>query len=68
MRIVDVRNGFDSSEIERLVIPADTRTSVEPTVTEIIADVRARGDAALCDYSRKFDGFKLTAGIDARPR
>ena len=60
MRILDVRNGFDSSEIERLVIPADMQTSVEPLVTEIIADVRARGDAALCDYSERFDGFKLT--------
>ncbi|HVQ65319.1 MAG TPA: histidinol dehydrogenase [Terriglobia bacterium] len=60
MRIVDVRNGFDSSEIERLVIAADTQTSVEPIVTEIIADVRARGDAALCDYSERFDNFKLT--------
>ena len=60
MRILDVRNGFDSSEIERLAIPADTQTSVEPIVTEIVADVRARGDAALCDYSERFDGFKLT--------
>ena len=30
MRIIDLRNGFDSSEIEKLVIAAETQTSVEP--------------------------------------
>ncbi|MDE7401521.1 MAG: histidinol dehydrogenase, partial [Clostridia bacterium] len=31
--------------------------NVEETVKEIIADVRANGDAALKKYSAKFDGF-----------
>ncbi|HSZ13775.1 MAG TPA: histidinol dehydrogenase [Solirubrobacteraceae bacterium] len=37
--------------------------SVAGPVREIIADVRARGDAAVLDYTRRFD----TAGGDPRP-
>ena len=61
MRIVDVRKGFDAAEIEQLVRAEEIRTSVEPAVTEIMADVRQRGDEALCDYSQRFDKFPLTA-------
>ena len=44
---------------------------VEAVVDAIVADVRARGDAALRDYARKFDGAELDAlevsrqGLDA---
>ena len=34
---------------------------VEATVAAIIADVRRRGDAALCEYTAKFDRLELTA-------
>ena len=34
---------------------------VNATVAEIIADVRARGDAALLDYTARFDRLDLTA-------
>lgn len=60
MRIVDLRNGFDPTEIERLVSAEETQTSVASTVAEIVAAVRTRGDAALCEFSEKFDGFPLT--------
>jgi histidinol dehydrogenase len=60
MRIVDIRSGFDSAEIEQLVRAEETQRSVDSTVTEILADVRRRGDAALCDYSQRFDNFSLT--------
>jgi histidinol dehydrogenase len=60
MRIVDVRNGFDIAEIEKLVRAEEIRNSVESTVVEIIAAVRQRGDAALCEYSQRFDSFPLT--------
>lgn len=35
----------------------DTDENVDRVVAGIIADVRARGDAAVVDYTRKFDGF-----------
>jgi histidinol dehydrogenase len=53
---------------------------VEASVRAIVADVAARGDAALCEYTAKFDGFdlareglrvgerELTAAVDACER
>ena len=35
--------------------------NVEPAVTAIIADVRARGDEALFEYTARFDKAQLTA-------
>jgi histidinol dehydrogenase len=37
-----------------------TTQQVDGVVSTIIADVRQRGDAALCDYTARFDGFALT--------
>ena len=37
------------------------RQDVEQVVDEIIAQVRARGDAALLDYTRQLDGAELTS-------
>ncbi len=39
--------------------PSGDSASVETLVAEIIADVRERGDAAVRDYSRKFDKAEL---------
>jgi histidinol dehydrogenase len=39
----------------------DTTESVDQAVAGIIADVRARGDAALLDYTARFDRNALTA-------
>ena len=42
----------------------EVATDVEASVRAIIADVAARGDAALYDYTTKFDGFDLaTTGL-----
>ncbi len=42
----------------------EVATDVEASVRAIIADVAARGDAALYDYTAKFDGFDLaTTGL-----
>ena len=38
----------------------DTTSRVDAPVTAIIADVRARGDAALIDYTTRFDRLDLT--------
>lgn len=39
-----------------------TADGVVETVQKILADVRARGDAALCEYTERFDRLKLNAG------
>lgn len=47
--------GFDR-EFARLLDRAQTvDPKIEATVKEIVADVRARGDAALLEYTRRFD-------------
>ena len=35
-------------------------TEIRENTEAIISEVRARGDAALCDFSQRFDGVKLT--------
>ncbi len=60
MKIVDVTTGIDPAQIDALVGGSGQEPRVEPVVTAIVADVRERGDAALCDYSKKFDDFPLT--------
>ena len=39
----------------------EVAADVEASVRAIIADVAARGDRALCDYTAKFDGFDAAA-------
>jgi len=39
----------------------EVAADVEASVRAIVADVAARGDLALCDYTAKFDGFDLAA-------
>ena len=43
---------------ERNAFPEDIAASVN----EILCDIRKRGDAAICDYAKKFDGVELIAG------
>jgi histidinol dehydrogenase len=53
-------SGFEKAKI---VLSRQTRRDTsykqEPTVRRIINDVRRRGDAALFEYTEKFDGVKL---------
>jgi histidinol dehydrogenase len=46
---------FDVKFAELLAAKREAAADVDAAVAEIIADVRARGDAALADYSRRFD-------------
>ncbi len=53
--------GFDAEFMALISAKRETDRDVNDTVAAIIADVRARGDAALVDYTAKFDRLKLTA-------
>jgi histidinol dehydrogenase len=48
---------FDARLRERLHWSEETDAQVESRVGEIIADVRARGDAAVLDYTKRFDAL-----------
>jgi histidinol dehydrogenase len=52
---------FDAAFRALLAMKREAAEDVDRTVQQIIADVVARGDAALIDYSRKFDRVDLAA-------
>ena len=47
--------GFEKDFSAFLGRNRDTDENVDRVVADIVADVRARGDAAVVDYTRKFD-------------
>ena len=55
---------FDSPSFQEELSPLLERSSFNPdidkSVAAIIADVKARGDKALCDYALRFDHAELT--------
>lgn len=54
--------GF-AAEVERLVKRGlDDTATVEPAVRAVLADVAARGDDAVLEYTERFDGLTLSAG------
>jgi histidinol dehydrogenase len=56
--------GFDR-EFAWLLDRAQTADpKIEVTVKEIIADVRARGDAALLEYTRRFDRRDVASVVE----
>ena len=56
--------GFDAAFSALLAEKREVSDDVDAAAAAIIADVRARGDAALIELSRRFDGIDLaTAGI-----
>ncbi len=54
-------DGFEARFKAFLGEKRETTADVNDVVAAIVADVRARGDQALFDYTRKFDRFDLTA-------
>ena len=66
--------GFDAKLAALTRYDAAQDPAVQKTVRKILADVRKRGDAAVREYTRKFDGvapkdFPLSASLlDAIPR
>jgi histidinol dehydrogenase len=60
-RLSTTAPGFEADFVALLAEARETADSVDGVVAAIIADIRARGDAALLDYTEKFDRLKLTA-------
>ena len=59
---LDARDpGFEAAFKDLLGAKRETEADVNDVVTAILADVRARGDAAVLDYTKRFDRFDLTA-------
>ena len=50
---------FEADFQARLHWSADTDAAIETRVADILADVRLRGDAAVLDYTQRFDGLSV---------
>jgi len=54
-------NNFTQQLDQLLAWESVSNTSVNQTVSDVIADIRTRGDAALLDYTQRFDGWQAAA-------
>ncbi len=52
--------GFEQAFAARLHWSADTDAAIEQRVADILSDVQKRGDAAVLDYTQRFDGLQAT--------
>ncbi len=60
LRLLDSADaGFDAELGSLLAYSADADAAIEATVEAIVADVRVRGDAAVLDYTARFDGLEF---------
>lgn len=56
LRVLDAADaGFDAALDRLIAFEAAQDPSIDHAVAQIIADVRARGDAAVLEYTRRFD-------------
>ena len=60
-RLDTLQPGFDSGLASLLAYETARDPRIEETVAAILLDVRKRGDAALLDYTKKFDRLDATA-------
>jgi histidinol dehydrogenase len=60
-RLSTVSATFDTEFKARLHWSADADAAIEKVVADILADVRQRGDAAVLDYTRRFDGLEAAS-------
>ncbi len=68
--MIEIREFHPADEkFQRILKRAETSDGeIRQSVEDIIAAVRERGDAALCEFSERFDGVKLTpADFRVRP-
>ena len=62
LRQLDTQAAGFEAEFQRVLHwSADTDAAIEARVAEILADVRARGDAAVLDYTARFDRLSAEA-------
>ncbi len=58
LRLSTAQADFEALFQQRLHWSADTDAAIEQRVADILADVKARGDAAVLEYTARFDGLQ----------
>lgn len=61
LRLSTASASFEADFKARLHWSADADAAIEQRVAEILADVQQRGDAAVLDYTRRFDGLEAAS-------
>ena len=61
LRLSTVQADFEARFAERLHWSSETDHAIEQRVADILADVRARGDAAVLEYTARFDGLQAAS-------
>ena len=59
-RLSTASSSFEAEFKARLHWSAETDAGIEQRVADILADVQQRGDAAVLDYTARFDGLQAT--------
>ena len=68
LRLSAAQPDFETRFAARLHWSAEQDDAIEQRVKDILADVRARGDAAVLDYTARFDGLQAVgmAGLELK--
>ncbi|RZL96090.1 MAG: histidinol dehydrogenase [Variovorax sp.] len=61
VRLSTASAGFEAAFKARLHWSAEADAAIEQVVADILADVRRRGDAAVLEYTKRFDGLDVQA-------
>ena len=61
LRLSTASPNFEADFKARLHWSADTDAAIEQRVADILADVKLRGDAAVMEYTERFDGLKAAS-------
>ena len=64
LRLATTDGGFDAAFQARLHWSAETDAGIEQAVADILADVARRGDAAVLEYTNRFDGTNASSLAD----
>ncbi len=64
LRLSTADAGFEAAFAQRLHWSADTDQAIEQRVADILSDVRRRGDEAVLEYTRRFDGLSASRMAD----
>ncbi len=61
LRLSSADAGFDAAFRQRLFWSSAADAAIEQRVSDILSDVQQRGDAAVLEYTRRFDGVQADA-------
>ena len=64
VRLSTMSADFEARFADRLHWSAETDGAIEQRVADILADVKQRGDAAVLDYTARFDGLQVASMVE----